>query len=185
MKFVFQTHLFPTGKLPNDFIFPWRKPVQHQANGCETQHGPAGFGQTLVIHGEAAIILPPRKRALDHPPLGNRYERLVFLSKSLGNLHGSREFFLHPFAKPFGNIRAVGMNFLETAATDEFEDPKKGFLAAFQVVHVGGRDGDGHWQAERVDSRVTLAAFDLLAAIVAAHTTHLASLDALTVNDDG
>jgi hypothetical protein len=134
--------------------------------------------------------LKPRRKNENSP--NNKRNRFLpcfrpkcfeFLGQIFRNLHQRVKLFLHPKTKRLGRVSTISVDFLELASTNEAGHASQRFLSTMEVMNVGRRDGDGHRQAEGINGRVALTAFDVLTTIVASNSTHLAGANSLAVYD--
>jgi hypothetical protein len=139
-------------------------PAPDECRGCGD--GDEGFGdggELLVVTGEPAVLDDPGEGPLNDPAAAQHFEalggRIAFddLDDDVGLILG-------PAHEPTG-VAAIGKG-----ALHEWISRSGGFqheLAAVAILDAGGVNPDGEEAAVGVGQDVALAAFDLLARVVA------------------
>ena len=134
-----------------------------------------------MVLRQPAVLLQPRKAALDHPALGNHRKRVQLAA--LGDLHRDvlTQGLAHPLGKGLARVAAVGQHALHGAeralATLEC------LQGTFAIRHIGRGHDDRVGQPLGIDRNVALDARDLLACVVAFEARRVGVLDALCIND--
>jgi hypothetical protein len=97
-------------------------------------HGATARHQPLVIDGQAAIVVDPGERALDHPTLRHRDESLEFLREIAGDAHRRIEFVAHPFRERLAAIATIAVKLFQAAAAQKAVGTAQRIASASIVV---------------------------------------------------
>jgi hypothetical protein len=141
------------------------KPSHHEANGCEAEESERGAAEVLPVLGETPAAVEPCNGAFDDPSPGQHLEALRCVSAPDNlDLHLAQHTLQRGLElRPL--VAGIGVELAQ-----EWEHPEQRCHhqhAAVAILQAGGVHHRMQHQAERVDQDVPLAAFDLLAAIVA------------------
>ena len=127
-----------------------------------------GFGACdsgFEVFGQASIAIEPSQRAFDHPAARHDFEALCGV--------GSLDDFERPAAEALERLGQLGPGV--SAVGEDMAQPGAGGpdraehgRGAVAVLNIGGMHDRGDQQAARVGQDVALAAFHLLAGIIAA-----------------
>jgi hypothetical protein len=139
------------------------KSPEHDADHGETNEGSNGCGVTFEIASQAAIAADPGKGAFHNPSLGQ-------------DLEAGRIRSLHDLQPPCScapgderHLRAC-VSAISKDALDErkhLSRPTQQEEGSISVLNISRMHNDAQQEAQRVDQDVPLAAFDLLARVVA------------------
>src|SRR5262245_60639265 len=159
--------------------------AQHQVNVAQVDHRRTRLGLPFVVFAMASRAPIPRVGTLHHP---------TFLewSKAFGafwpRFHldaPRRTMFAHPGVKHMMVILVVGKYRFKPGKSVRLDQLEQ-LWGCYTIIQPRARDQDDNQQAQGIHHQMSLAPFDLLAAIIAAlATSHLRRLDGLAVDTRG
>ena len=158
-----------------------RSPVcqasDHQASHGKVDHGLAALWKRFIVLGQAATLGNPGEGSFHHPAPGQDDKALLSVATEHW-LQTETTMQKNPF-KQETTIGAINpdASHLFAGTWQTCEQPP----GAFRIGHARCGDDDSQQQTHRIDQDVALAAFDLLASIVAAYTRPWCGLDALAI----
>jgi hypothetical protein len=140
--------------------------ANHERDHRHLDDGFTGVRQQFVIFTQASVAIEPPEGALDNPALGNDYEPLDGIG-TLGNLQANwpwRPQRLDPIHQRSG-IGPVRPDVSQPRIP--MPEDLQELFRTIAVLHPGGRHDHREDQPAGIDEEVTLAAFDLVARVVA------------------
>ena len=153
-----------------------------ELDGCDEQPSGCGRDGLFKVLGEASVAAEPCKRSFDDPAAGQDFKARCGIG-SLDDLDGPFADAAQGVAQLVAGIATIGEQVSQPReAMDDLGEQKR---RAVTILDIGGVDDGMDQIALGVGQDMALAAFDLLAGIIAARTTALGGLDALAVDDAG
>jgi len=138
--------------------------MQHQVNHRQIDDALGGARQSFVIFAQAAVAIEPAEGSLDDPALGRNVKALLGLI-ALDDVHLPAGKLLDPLDKLPG-IAGISPDFLQPSTGQA--NFLNHLLSSVAILLIGPMNHQADDQSERVDERVALAPFDLLACVITA-----------------
>ena len=139
-------------------------------------------GVIFIIFGEAAIIAKPAEGSFHDPALGQDFEsveRMAFDHLQAQTAAWQQR--LEPAAEPFASITSINPDEAQpTKGRGQLSEHQAGAIA---ILNVGRMHDHGQNQTQRIHQEMSLSSQDLLACIVAAHSSVVRYFNALAVED--
>jgi len=153
-----------------------------ELDGCDEQPCGGGRDGLFKVLGETAVAAEPSQRSFHDPAAGQDLEALCGIGP-LDDLDGPSAEAAQRFAQLVAGIATIGEQVPQPGeAVDDFSEQQR---RPVTVLDIGGVDQRMDQVTLGVGEDMPLAAFDLLARIIAAGAAALGGLDALAVNDAG
>jgi len=139
-------------------------------------------GVVFIVFGEATIIGKPAEGSFHDPALGQDLESVEL--RALDHFQAqttARQQRFEPLAERVTGIASVDPD--QTQPTEGQFQLLEHQASALAILNVGGMNDHGQNQTQRIHQEMSFSSHDLFACIVAAHSSVVRYLNALTVED--
>ncbi len=148
----------------------------------DEDEGLAIGGVVFVIFGEAAVIGKPAEGSLHNPAFGQDLEGVESLAfDDFQPQTAARQQPFEPLAERIAGVASIDPN--QTQPTKGGRQLLQHQAGAIAILDVGGVHDHRQNQTQRINQEMALSSHDLLARIVAAHSSVVRYFNALAVED--